>query len=154
MKNAARGFTLVELMVVVAIIGILAALALPALAGYSGRAKISEAILAMSACTATVAEVYQSASTSAPGADGWGCGENTASSQYVSSLNTTADGVIVVTLRNIGPGADGERIAMLPMKTATQAATTADFGSALYGWNCGGAGTTVSQTLLPSSCRG
>jgi len=154
MRTASRGFTLVEVTIVVAIIGLLAAVALPAAAGYSGRAKIAEAVLMMGSCGTTIAEVFQSNPSTAPGTNGWGCGENTTSSKYVSSLNTTADGAIRVTLHNIGAGADGATITMVPMKSATQPATAGDLGTALYGWNCGGTGTTVLPSLLPSSCRG
>ena len=59
MKRLQQGFTLIELMIVVAIIGILAAVALPAYQDYTVRAKMSEILLAMSACRTSITEVYQ-----------------------------------------------------------------------------------------------
>src|SRR5689334_5827307 len=81
MKQLQQGFTLIELMIVVAIIGILAAVALPAYQDYTVRAKMSEVILAMSACRTSITEVYQSGPGSAPGNDGWGCEITTTSQQ-------------------------------------------------------------------------
>src|SRR2546428_10759437 len=72
MKRLQKGFTLIELMIVVAIIGILAAVALPAYQDYTVRAKMSEVILGMSACRTSVTEVYQSGPTTVPLANGWG----------------------------------------------------------------------------------
>ncbi len=63
MKRLQKGFTLIELMIVVAIIGILAAVALPAYQDYTIRAKMSEVILALSACRTSITEVYQSGPT-------------------------------------------------------------------------------------------
>ena len=59
MKRVQQGFTLIELMIVVAIIGILAAVALPAYQDYTIRARVSEAILATSQCRTAISEVYQ-----------------------------------------------------------------------------------------------
>src|ERR671928_1981833 len=72
MKTMQKGFTLIELMIVVAIIGILAAVALPAYQDYTVRAKMSEVILAMSACRTSITEVYQSGPAGAIAVNGWG----------------------------------------------------------------------------------
>src|SRR5262249_33143148 len=94
MKHIQQGFTLIELMIVVAIIGILAAVALPAYQDYTVRAKMSEVMLAASACRTSISEIYQSGG-SAPGANNWGC--ETATSKYVAGITTTVDGKVTVT---------------------------------------------------------
>jgi len=75
-------------------------------------------------------------------------------SKYVSSLNTDPNGVISVTLRGISGAVDGKIVTMAPMIDATNQATASNLGGPLYGWRCGGTGTTVSADMLPSSCRG
>src|SRR5688500_19752259 len=88
MKTLQQGFTLIELMIVVAIIGILAAVALPAYQDYTIRAKMSEVILAMSACRTSITEVYQSGG-SLPGVNGWGCEVSTTADRKSTRLNSS-----------------------------------------------------------------
>ncbi|RQP24493.1 pilin [Piscinibacter terrae] len=157
MKRVQQGFTLIELMIVVAIIGILAAVALPAYQDYTKRAKVSEAILAASACRTTITEVYQSASSGGlPAAGAWGCESTsgTAQSKYVASVVTTGTGIIQVTSQNVGTGADGI-VELAPCTETTGTTCTAPAaGGTVKAWRCGGGTTTVLAKFLPGSCRG
>jgi type IV pilus assembly protein PilA len=100
MKRIQQGFTLIELMIVVAIVGILAAIALPAYQDYVIRSKMSEGVAAIAACKTSVSEFVSSRNA-------WPADENTAgcstlSTQYVDSLTVTGNGVI--TVNTIGTG--------------------------------------------------
>jgi type IV pilus assembly protein PilA len=108
MKTLQKGFTLIELMIVVAIIGILAAVALPAYQDYTIRAKMSEVILGMSACRTSITEVYQSGAASAMVANGWGCEVGTTQqTKYVAAITTSADGAVTATIQNISSSVNG-----------------------------------------------
>jgi len=74
MKQIQKGFTLIELMIVVAIVGILAAIALPAYQDYIVRSKMSEAIAAIAACKTSVSE-YTASHGTLPGAANGGCSD-------------------------------------------------------------------------------
>lgn len=136
MKTIQKGFTLIELMIVVAIIGILAAVALPAYQDYTVRAKVSEVMLAASSGKVPVAEFFQT----------YGRLPSTASvslsnqtSQYVESL--AWDGAIITaTSRNLG-AADA---------TGTITLTPTDAGGGVLNWGCAG---TIPPKYRPSSCK-
>jgi type IV pilus assembly protein PilA len=160
MKTIQKGFTLIELMIVVAIIGILAAVALPAYQDYSIRAKMSEVILAASGCRTSISEVYQTGTSISGIIDGWGCEITNpllGGTKYVKTINTSANGVVTVTTRNFGGTLDDKVITLLPLSAAGTAAVGSTAGTVtLYGWRCGatGDGTTVPSKYLPGSCRG
>ncbi len=158
MKQRAKGFTLIELMITVAIIGLLAAVALPAFQDYTVRAKMSEVILTMSSCRSPITEVYQSGVSTLPSANAWGCELSaTQSTRYVAGVSTSADGVVTATVRNVSASVNTSVVTLAPMASPTAVATmVADSAQKLYGWRCGSTidGTNVANKYLPSSCRG
>ena len=156
-RQLQQGFTLIELMIVVAIIGILAAVALPAYQDYTKRAKMSEIILAASACRTTITEVYQSGSQTTVTANNWGCeATSTAPSKYVKQIITDKDGKITVTATAIGQGIDGGVVTLTPADSGGAAMVYSGSAQAINRWICGSQlqGTTVEAKYLPGSCRG
>lgn len=136
MKKIQQGFTLIELMIVVAIIGILAAVALPAYKDYTVRAKVTELILAASSGKDSVAEYYQVHSNTLPAAADVTLSQ---SSAYVASL-----------------GWDGTRItatasaAEAAISGSTITLTPAAASDGVLNWTCSG---SISNKFLPASCK-
>ena len=142
MQMVQKGFTLIELMIVVAIIGILAAVALPAYQDYTNRAKVSEVIIMASPAKLAVAET-----TSSLGALGSVTASNNGylfpgATKYVSGVTVAATGG-VITAVSIIPNATGN-IVLTP--------TEAVAGSAQLTWVC--TTTIAKKSLVPAECRG
>lgn len=138
-----KGFTLIELMIVVAIIGILAAVAIPAYSDYTARAQVSEAMALTTASKTSIAE-YISDNNSLP--------------VSVTSLGSTDSGKYVrtITLSGTAPTVTisatmkGTGQANTKIVNSVFAMQTSDNGKT---WNCNVASTTIASSLLPAACR-
>jgi type IV pilus assembly protein PilA len=139
MKRVQQGFTLIELMIVVAIIGILAAIALPAYQDYTIRAKVSEVVLAASNPKTNVAEWYQSKGY-LPSATSLGTIDT--QSKFVTSVawSGTTNTITATASNTLDP--------KVGTKTITLVATTRPNGQ--IDWKCGG---TVDAKYKPASCK-
>jgi type IV pilus assembly protein PilA len=159
MKTTQKGFTLIELMIVVAIIGILAAIAIPAYQDYTVRSQVTEGLNLAGAVKAAVAESYAQegewpANAAAAGLEG------TPSGKYVSGITIT-DGTIIITYGNqSNANIDGFTLSLKPLLSgnddvvwvcglADEPSGATDSSTS----QSGDVATTVLNKYLPASCR-
>lgn len=170
--NAQKGFTLIELMIVVAIIGILAAIAIPAYQNYTVRAKVTEMLNAGSSAKTAVSEAYQSNGMTGVGAASTTLASETTSSKYVSGVGIGATtGIITITSATsatksgLPTDAVNKTIILEPFIVTTKLAAATVGGN--IDWACVSAtktnatakGLTVTNTgsmpakYVPSECK-
>jgi type IV pilus assembly protein PilA len=150
-----KGFTLIELMIVVAIIGILAAVALPAYQDYTARSKITEVMLQVSSCKGAVSEFLQSNASFPADADAAGC-SSTAETKYMAAgMAVDPVGAVITSglIRDVATGADGFSIIMQPTSDAARTAALAAASDAILGWSCGTDAAAADYKFFPASCR-
>ncbi len=141
MKTAQQGFTLIELMIVVAIIGILGAIAIPAYQDYTVRAKVSEGINLAAAAKTAVTETYLADGAFPTDNATAGLASSTSiTGQNVNTVAVGASGIITVTYGTLASGVTGVDITLVPN----------DIGGSVE-WDCTG-GTLASQ-YRPANCR-
>ena len=144
MKQNQQGFTLIELMIVVAIIGILAAIAIPSYQDYTARAQVSEAVNLTGGFKTPLAEVYQTQGAYPTTINITSLGTTT-SGKYVGSVTLKRDNTnaatITATMRSAAPAASAIRSKTLLLKTTDGGAH----------WTC--TKGTLDTKHMPAGCK-
>ena len=146
MKKMQQGFTLIELMIVVAIIGILAAIAIPAYQDYTARAQMSEAMSLSSGVRTSVAETYQNTGTwPATNVAAGVAAAGQITGKYVLQVDVV-NGQITATMNGAAPVVEGIRSKTLLLSPLTHGGSV--------DWVCKpGAANGVDTKYVPASCR-
>lgn len=146
----ARGFTLIELMIVVAVVSILAVIAMPAYQNYTIRSKVSEAVVFMAEAKTTISEKFSATNTMPTNNQQAGIAtpESYDEYEYISRLEVTSipvDGAIVVTIKIPGTTANGKQLQLVPSTNTSPII-----------WKCEPVtgGLAISTNHVPANCRG
>ena len=153
-RKAQQGFTLIELMIVVAIIGILAAIALPAYQDYTVRAKVSEGSIAASALKVGVTERFADdgiAGVAAYSAEVAADAANLQTDKITAVAVNAANGTITLTMGGIPQLGGNNVLAFVPQINGAAIADDNSTGS--IEWICNTAATTILDKYLPANCR-
>ena len=159
MKAIQKGFTLIELMIVIAIIGILAVIALPAYQDYTARAQVSEAISLMEGQKSAVVEYYADKGKWPTSNAEAGIATNTSiQGKYVAQVDVGANGVITATMKadDVNNEIKSKTVSLTPTATTTtgQGQNAKTSGNGSFTWTCkSGTTNSVDSKFLPSSCR-